>query len=264
MDVNKRLVMVAQYEELTDSQWEVIKDFLPIQRKRKYNLRTITNAIFWILRTGSQWRNMESKFPKWQIVYYYFRRWTLDGTIETMNSELIHLARREVGKQADASLQIIDSQSVKIVPFVSEEVGIDGHKKINGRKRHLLVDTLGLIHGVLVHSANQFDGSQGANLIERFFYRTGRLKKIIADSAYRGKFVEAIASLFNGEVQVEITSQDKKSKNFEVIPKRWIVERTITWTNFFRRLAKDYEKTVESSVSMIFLMNCQVIISRLE
>ena len=256
--------MVAQYEELTDSQWEVIKEFLPIQRKRKYSLRTIVDAIFWILRTGSQWRNLESKFPKWQVVYYYFRKWTLDGTIEAMNSELVHLARREAGKEEDASLQIIDSQSIKIAPFISEEVGIDGHKKINGRKRHLLVDTLGLIHGVIVHAANRYDGPQGASLVERFFYCTSRLKKIIGDSAYRGKFVEALESLFDKEVEVVITSQDKKSKNFDVIPKRWIVERTITWTNFFRRLAKDYEKTVESSVSMVFLMNCQVILSRLE
>jgi putative transposase len=91
--------MVAQYKELTNSQWEVIKEFLPNQRKHKYSLRIIVNAIFWILRTGSQWRNLESKFPKWQIVYYYFRKWTKDGTIEYLNESLVHKAREEIGKE---------------------------------------------------------------------------------------------------------------------------------------------------------------------
>jgi putative transposase len=129
------------------------------------------------------------------------------------------------------------------VPFSYQEVGIDGHKKINDRKRHLLVDTLGLVHGVVVHgvvvhAANHHGSPQGAQLVERFFYTTDRLKSIIADSAYRGSFVKAMEALFNKEVDVQITSQNKKSKNFEVIPKRWIVERTITWMNFFQAIGK--------------------------
>ena len=254
--------MVAQYHELTDSQWEIIKEYLPIQRKRKYDLRIILNAIFWILRTGSQWRNLDSKFPKWQLVYYYFRKWTLDGTIETINWQLSQLERLAWDKKKDPSLVCVDSQSVKVVPFSYEDVGVDGFKKVNGRKRHIVVDTLGLIVGVIVHAANHFDSPKGIEVIARCDYRFDRLKKIIVDQAYRGSFVDDIYDYFNGEVQVEITSRNKRSSRFEVIPKRWIVERTFAIMTFFRRLSKDYEKTVESSEAMVLLMNSWMILSR--
>lgn len=227
--------MVAQFYELTDSQWEIIKDFLPVQRKRKYDLRIIINAIFWIHRTGSQWRNLDSKYPNWQIVYYYFRSWTLNGTIEKMNTELNKIERRMWKKEDNPSLVCLDCQSVKIVPFTSQNSGIDGYKKVNGRKRHLVVDTLGLIIGVIVHAANLYDGPQGCRMIAKFKNKLNRVKKVIVDSAYRGQFVQTVRDVLNA--QVAITSQNSKADGFEIIPKRWVVERTISWTNFFRRLA---------------------------
>lgn len=119
--------MQSQYERLTDPQWEIIKEKLPIQRKRKYDLRDKVDAIFWILRTGSQWRNLPGEFPKWNIVYYYFRKWKKDGTQEGLNIHLNMLMRKQEGREATPSAVSIDTQSIKKAPFVSEDTGIDGH-----------------------------------------------------------------------------------------------------------------------------------------
>ncbi|HMP15248.1 MAG TPA: transposase [Saprospiraceae bacterium] len=145
--------MVTQYDELTDSQGEVIKEYLPVQRKRKYCLRVIVNAIFWILRTGG---NLESRFPAWQLVYYYYWKWEREGVWNRLNAKLNEWARQE--KAVSPTLVCVDSQSVKTGPFIKADKGWDGNKKINGRKRHLLVDSLGLIREVLITGANEYDG----------------------------------------------------------------------------------------------------------
>ena len=138
--------MVTQFNELTDSQWKVISPLLNNQRKRKNSLRNILNGILFILRTGCQWRNLPSNnYPKWQSVYYYFYRWTHDGTIELINFSLNSHIRYACGRETTLSLGCVDSQSIKIAPMISEENGIDGNKKINGRKRQVLVDTFGFV-----------------------------------------------------------------------------------------------------------------------
>ena len=135
--------MESHYQRLTDSQRAHIKELLPIEQKRKYSLRIIVAAILWILRLGSQWRNLPSElFPRWQLGYYYFRK--CDGTLERLNWHLNRLERKRRGK---ASLLCIDSQSVKVAPFVSQQTGVDGNKKVQGRKRHVITDTLGLVWG---------------------------------------------------------------------------------------------------------------------
>ncbi len=132
----------AKCKELTDAQWQVIEKILNQTRKRKYELRAIVNAILWVLRTGSQWRNLPGGYPPWQSVYYYFRRWQANGLLERLNSELNQAERIKQGKKTTPSLLCIDSQSVKVAAFVSKDKGIDGNKRINGNKRHLIVDTL--------------------------------------------------------------------------------------------------------------------------
>ena len=117
--------MQIQYELLTDPQWEIIKEKLPVQRKRRYDLRDIVNAIFWILRTGSQWRNLPKEFPKWQLVYYYFSKWKRNGTLVGLNSFLNMMLREEEGRKATPSAVPIDTQTIKKAPFVSEDSGID-------------------------------------------------------------------------------------------------------------------------------------------
>lgn len=133
-----------------------MKEKLPVQRKRKYNLREIADAIFWILRTGSQWRNLPGGFPKWNLVYYYFSKWKRDGTLTGLNTHLNMLGRELEGRKPTPSAVSIDSQSIKKAPFVGEDTGIDGNKKINGRKRHLLTDTLGLVWAAVVTNYHFF------------------------------------------------------------------------------------------------------------
>lgn len=159
-----RNIMQTQFTKLSDSQWQFMSKYLPVKRKRQLNLRDIVDGILWILRTGSQWRNMPCIFPKWNSVYYYFRKWSLDGTLFKLNEALNIYERSRRNKSDSPGMLSIDSQSIKAGPFVSENKGIDGNKKINGRKRHIVTDTLGLVWNVVVHSANQYDG-QTANQV---------------------------------------------------------------------------------------------------
>lgn len=253
--------MNTQFEELTDSQWEVIKELFPEQAICELNLRTVLDAIFWILRTGSQWRNMESKYPAWSAVYHHFRKWKKDGRFEKMNRCLLEMERKRVGKEATPSVLSADSQSIKIAPFIKEEKGVDGGKKVNGRKRHIFTDTLGLVWAVLVSAANRHDGKQGMKLFGQIKDQFERLEKVLADGTYKGSFEQFVADV--SEANVEISSRPPTEKGFVPIKIRWTVERTFGWFNFFRRLAKDFEKTVESSAVWILLANSKIILNRI-
>ena len=139
--------MQTCYEVLSDARWQVIEEILNDKRKRKHNLRTIVDGILKVLRTGTQWRNLSLDKVSWQSVYYYFRRWKRDGTLERVNTVLNQKERQRQGKQSTPSLLCIDSQSVKLAPFINQDRGIDGNKLVNGSKRHVIVDTLGLVWG---------------------------------------------------------------------------------------------------------------------
>lgn len=255
--------MQTQYVLLTDPQWEVIKEHLPIQRKRKHDLRDIVNAIFRILRTGSQWRNLPAYYPKWQLVYYYFSKWKKDGTLVRLNSSLNMKLREEAGREATPSAVSIDTQSIKKAPFVSEGTGIDGNKKINGRKRHLLTDTIGLVWVAVVHAANLQDGVMAEQVISPILGYLYRVKKVFADMAYRvdlGNWLEQIYT----SIELEISSRPPSSKGFVPIKIRWVTEQTFGVLNFQRRLDKDHEKTPNSAEAWIYWANCQRVINRLK
>mgnify|MGYP002147657435 FL=1 len=145
LGVTKSQVMREKFEKLTDSQWEVMADFLPVKRKRKLDLRDVVDAIRWVSEVGGQWRNLPECFPAWDAVYYYFRRWIHNGTLDVLNVGLNVLRRNALGKEDTPSLSCADSQSVKTAPFIKNDKGIDGNKKVNGRKRQVLVDTVGLV-----------------------------------------------------------------------------------------------------------------------
>jgi putative transposase len=139
----KLRVMQTKFNELTDSQWEIIEKYVSHHKPREHCLRTIVNAILWICRNGSQWLNMESKYPKWQSVYYYFDIWNKNGTWDKMLNELVIREKKRQGREAEPSAVAIDSQSIKGVAFISEESrGVDGGKKVKGRKRHIVVGLL--------------------------------------------------------------------------------------------------------------------------
>lgn len=255
--------MKSSFEALTDSQWEFIKEYLPVQRKRKYDLRDITNAILYILRTGVQWRNLDARYPAWQSVYYYFRLWSKDGTLESLNAALNQRERLSQGKKATPSLVCIDSQSVKVAPFIQEEKGIDGNKRINGRKRHLLVDSIGLVWAVVVHAADQHDGTQAHRLLEYVLGYLHRMKKVLADQAYKKVFLAWVEQNILG-LEVELSSKPPSAQGFVPVKFRWVCERSFAWFNFFRRHSKDYEKTTMSAEAWILWANCQIILNRFE
>lgn len=252
--------MQTQFTELSDSQWKVIEKFLEGHRPKKHNLRIMVNAILWITRTGSQWRNMESKYPPWQSVYYYFRYWKVNGTLGQILAYLVEHERERQGRHPQASAAAIDSQSIKKSPFVSLDTGLDGGKLVNGRKRHLLVDTIGMPLAIHVSSANTADALGGFDLLWQAEQRSSRLQLIRGDQAYAQLFRQA-ASYYGW--RVDSAQRPESEQGFIPQPGRWPVERSFGWTNFFRRLTKDYEKTIESSVAFLQLMFVSIILARI-
>jgi putative transposase len=237
--------------DLTDSQWKIIKgnhDFKIWRRKRKYSIRSVINAIFYVNKTGIQWRMLPDDFPDWKLVYYYFRKWAQDGPVEKIHHSMLFQVRENSGKEASPSLGLIDSESVKSMS-VSAFKGFDGNKKVNRRKRFIIVDTLGFIMGLVITTANV--GERAELVMEKSGNRFSRLVKILADQGFDGvDFVAKMVSTF--KIQWEVVVQVLGIKGFSVLPKRWIVERTFGWFAFHRRLTKDYEVNVAHAEAFIY------------
>jgi putative transposase len=246
--------------ELTTAHWQVIKELVDNGRKRKYHLLAVVNAILRITRTGLQWRNLEGDYPPWPVVYYYFRKWQADGTWAKVLVALVRKERKRQGRDEQASAVAIDSQSVKKASFIRLDTGIDGGKRINGRKRHLAVDTLGLPLALYVSSAQEQDGQAGVELLWQLEKATQRLKLIRADHSYQGYF-EKCAGFYDW--LVEITQKPESQQGFVPQKGRWQVERSFAWLNFFRRLSKDYEKTTASSLCFLQLAFIDLILAKL-
>jgi putative transposase len=219
---------------LTDSQWEVVQKIIPDTRKRKHSLRLIINALLYVVKTGCQWRMLPLDFADWRLVYYYFRRWRRDGTIELLHDLLSEKQRIQRGKRPEPSTGILDSQSVKSTAESYMSSGFDAAKRTKGRKRHLLVDTLGFIIAVVVHSAGVQD-RDGARLVLK---KAGDrlLKVVFADSAY---YAKALLMWIEQRYKRNLVIV-KKILPFNIQPKRWIVERTFAWISNDRRNSKDY------------------------
>lgn len=252
---------VQQFTELTDAQWAIIRSFVDTGRKIKKDLRMVVNCILKITRTGAQWRNIDEKYGPWESIYYYFRKWMKNGVLSTILAHLVQKERVRQGHNAQASMGAVDSRSVKKVAFIELETGIDGNKKINGRKRNILVDKLGLPLAIFVCAANVQDGQAGIELLIFIDQSTGQLKLIRADKAYRGDFEQA--AHWCG-YNVEIAQKPPTDKGFVPQTGRWQVERSFSWENFYRRLAVDFEKTVDASVAFIQLMYINIILARLQ
>jgi putative transposase len=244
--------------DLTDSQWAKIEKIFD-NRKRQHSLRCILNALFYITKGGIQWRMLPKEYPKWQLVYYYFRKWTSEGLIEELHELLHSICRKQAGREESPSLGLIDSQSVKTFSMTMEK-GYDGGKKIQGRKRHLVTDTMGFIMAVAVHSAAIQDREGAKAVIEQLRYRFPRLKKILADGGYTGALIEWVLKGFGWTL--EIVYKVMGINGFNVLPKRWIVEKTFGWFNFNRRLAKDYELNIECSTAFIHIAMIRIMLNR--
>lgn len=253
--------MQTSFSELTDSQWQFIDKIIDDQRKRKYSLRVILNAIFSINNTGSQWRNLDSKYPPWQTVFYYFTQFKHRGIWENILDAIVVNERKRQGRQDTPSLLAIDSQSVKKVQFTNEETGIDGGKNVNGRKKTILVDTLGLPWSIKVTAANISDNQAGILAVELLNGKVPRLQKITADMGYKVAFKEHVES--NYKWTVEVMQKPESTTGFIPQKNRWQVERSFGWLNFRRRMFRDVEKTIFSSEAMTQIAFISLIINRL-
>ena len=256
--------MNQSFQELTDSQWQVIQLILNDKRKRWHSLRTIINAILWINYTGLQWRELDKmtgdQLP-WPSVYYYFRQFKLRGIWEQILDSLVIKERKRQQRDSTPSLLAIDSQSVKIMQFIEEETGIDANKKINGRKRSILVDRLGLPWSLAVTSANRSDNEAGCLAVDRLKGKVPSLQVIAADHGYKISFIDHIESEYGW--RVEIAQKPESGQGFIPEKNRWPVERSFGWLNFRRRLFRDVEKTVESSEAMLRIGFISILINRL-
>lgn len=257
---------IADYDSsLTDAQWALLQPLLPALKRRgrpPTDRRLIIDAILYMVKGGIQWRLLPGDFPPWQTVYHVFRKWTLDHTWASLNAQLRARVRKKQGRNTRPTAAILDSQSVKSDAH-GGAVGYDAAKQIKGRKRHLLVDTLGLVLGVLVTPASttERDGAK-ALLTGVLGWLTG-LRLLWVDGGYCGESFAQWVKGIRRKLVVEVVKRSDDVKGFGVLPRRWVVERTFGWLMRQRRLVRDYEITEASAEAWIHLAMIRIQIRRL-
>jgi putative transposase len=279
--------------DLTDREWGLLEPLLPAPKKRGrprlHSPRAILNAVFYVLKSGCQWRMLPRDFPPWKTIFHYFRRWRLDGTWERINRVLRRRLREKLGRDPEPSAGIVDSQSVKTTGVGGEQRGFDGGKKVRGRKRHILVDIEGLVVEARVHSAKVPDQDGIRRLLEPARERLPRLSRLWVDAGYRGRGKEWAEETLG--VEVEVVSRTPKPPPekvlriwarewfregrkvdlrklpdrpaFENLPRRWVAERTFAWISHNRRMSKDYEQRCSTGEAFVHAAMARLMARRL-
>lgn len=248
-----------------DAEWAVIAPLMPparrLGRPRQADLRAVVDAIFYILTTGCQWRLLPKDFPPRSTVQGYFYAWRDDGTWQAIAAELTRQVRHALGRNETPSAAIIDSQSAPTTESGGPR-GLDAAKRVKGRKRHIVTDTEGFVLAVLVHTANVQDCHGAVPLLRALRRRLPGLRHIFADRVYRGdQLLNALADC--GPWTIEIVKRPEGVKGFQLLPRRWVVERTFAWLGRCRRLAKDFEATIATETAWLFLAHIRLLSRRL-
>ena len=248
--------------DLSDTQWQFIKSSLNIaDRKRKYDLREIWNGLIYLVKTGCQWRMLPLNFPKWQLVYYYYSRWIALEMFDLLLEKLRNKLRVKMGQKSDASLGIMDSQTVRWGNNRSLK-SFDGNKKVKGIKRHVVVDKNGFLIAVMISVAHIHDSKAALLLMRVLKDFLCSIKVVIADGGYRGELAEEVKNLFGYVIKV-VMRKDDKTTEFKPVSKRWVIERTFSWFDNDRRLCRNYELLFDSSENMVKLSAIKLLLNKI-
>ncbi|WP_434520139.1 IS5 family transposase [Methylosinus sporium] len=256
--------------DVTDAEWALVGPLIPPAKrgggKRTVEMRAVVNGLMYVLSTGCQWRAIPKDLPPKSTVHGYFDLWTYDGTLDRIHHALYVKCREAAGREASPTAAVIDSQSVKSAEkggLHRSARGYDAGKKVKGKKRHILVDTIGLLLHALVHPADIQDRDGGVLVLRTMFGKFPFLQKLFADGGYQGPQFRDAQKKALPFVDTEIVKRSDAAKGFQVLPRRWVVERTFSWLGRCRRLAKDFESLNRKALAFLHLASIRFMLRRL-